>query len=47
MSGLYVVALRAMHAALPSSLRVILTFNHQFLDTIRCKMNPDLRNFKA
>jgi len=47
MSGLYLVALRAVHAALPSSFRVILTFRHRFLDSIKCKMKPDLRNFKV
>jgi hypothetical protein len=41
------VALRAMHAALPSSLRVSLTFRNRFLGTIKCEMDPDLRNFKV
>jgi len=46
MSDLYLVALRAVHAAVSSSLRLILNFRHVLLDTIMCKTNPDLRNFK-
>jgi len=46
MLDLYLVALRAMHAAVSSSLRLILNFRHAFLDTIMCKTNPVLRNFK-
>jgi len=42
MSGLYLVALKAMHAALSSSLRPILTFrhmlrHHQLYDKLRMK----------
>jgi hypothetical protein len=47
MSGLCLVAAKAMHTALSSSLRLILTFRHQLLDTIKCKTNPDLRNFEV
>jgi len=47
MSGLYLAALKAVYAALSSLLRPILTFNDRFLDTIKCKTNPDLRNFKV
>ena len=36
-----------MHAALPSSLRVILTFRNRFLDTIKCEMDPYLRSLKC
>jgi len=41
MSGLYLVALRSMNAALSFSLK------HTDLDTIKCNMNPNLRNFKV
>jgi hypothetical protein len=47
MSDLYLVALRDVRAVLPSSFRFLLTFRLQFLDTLKCKMNPDLRTLKA
>ena len=45
MSGLYWVVPRAMHAALPWSLRLILTLRHRFLDTIKCKKKPQFKKF--
>ena len=47
MSGLYVAALKAIHAVLSSSPRLMSPFSYRFLDTIKCKTNPDLRNFKV
>jgi hypothetical protein len=47
MSGFYSAALKAMHVALSSSLRFMLTLSLQFVDTIKCKTNPDLINFKV
>jgi hypothetical protein len=47
MSGLYLAALKAMDTALSSLLRLMLAFSDRFLDTIKFKTNPDLRNFKV
>jgi len=47
MSDVYLIALRAMHATLPSSLILILTFRHQLLNTIICKTNTNWRNFEV
>jgi hypothetical protein len=45
MSGLYLVPPRAMHAALPWSVRLLLTLRHQFLDTIKFKMKSQFKKF--
>ena len=44
MSGLCLVAPRAMHAALPCSLRLILTLRHRVLDTIKFTTKPQFKN---
>jgi len=46
MADLYLVALKVIHAALSSSLRLIMNFRYLCLDIIKCKTNPSLRILK-